>query len=206
MVAGELLLRLVGSDGRVVLPGPYLEAAEHCRLAVQVDTWVLDRAARMAASGRRLHVNLSRRTVVENGFAARIEGAIARHGVDPSLLTFEIAETAPVLERSFAGSVPQRIARLGSGLALDSFGTGYGALTHLLHVPVMMLKIDREFVIEVAGDPRSRAIVEAIVDIARRLGQTTVAEGVEGAAALAVLRECGVDLAQGFHFGHLSPA
>jgi EAL domain-containing protein (putative c-di-GMP-specific phosphodiesterase class I) len=203
-VAEELLLRVIRRNGRVEAPGPYIQAAEHSRLAIQVDGWVLDRAARLAATGRRLHMNLSGRTAAEGSFADEIEAAFERHGASPSLLTFEITETAPVGREP--GAVAQRIAGLGCGLALDDFGRGYGTLTYLHRLPVTMLKIDREFVADVVANRRSRAIVDAVVCIANRTGQTTVAEGVEDAATLAVLRDCGVDLAQGFHFGRPEPA
>ena len=199
--AEELLLRVVRRNGKCELPGPYVQAAERSRLAIQLDTWVLDRAARLAAGGRRLHINLSGRTVAEGSFADRIESALKRHRAKPALLTFEITETAPALDLPDPGAVAERIDKLGSGLALDDFGTGYGALTYLHRLPVTMLKIDREFVSDAATNPRSRAIVEAVVCIAQHVGQTTVAEGVEDEATLAVMRECGVDLAQGFLFG-----
>ena len=205
-VAEELLLRVVRRNGRIELPGLYIEAAEHSRLAIQIDTWVLDRAARLAACGRRLHINLSGRTVSDGSFADRIESALERRGAKPSLLTFEITETAPVLERTNPGAVAKRIESLGCGLALDDFGTGYGTLTYLHRLPITMLKIDRDFVTDVVVNERSRAMVEAVVCIAKRVGQTTVAEGVEDGATLAVLRDCGVDLAQGFHFGRPEPA
>jgi EAL domain-containing protein (putative c-di-GMP-specific phosphodiesterase class I) len=167
---------------------------------------VLERAARLAATGRRLHMNLSGRTVAEGSFAEEIEAALERHGAAPSLMAFEITETAPVLGRPQPGAVAQRIAGLGCGLALDDFGKGYGTLTYLHRMPVTMLKIDREFVTDIAANRRSRAILEAVVCIANRVGQTTVAEGVEDAATLAIVRDCGVDFTQGFHLGRPAPA
>jgi EAL domain-containing protein (putative c-di-GMP-specific phosphodiesterase class I) len=204
-VAEELLLRFVRSDGGIDAPGPYIEAAERYRLAVDLDDWVLARAAELAASGRRVHVNLSGRTVVDCSFAARIETTVAEHGIDGSVLTFEITETAPALDLAAAREVTDRIVALGAGLALDDFGTGYASLSYLRHLPVTMLKIDREFVADAAIDARSRALVESIVHMARRLGKTTLAEGVEDEATLVALREIGVDLAQGFHIARPAP-
>ena len=201
-VAEELLLRVVRRNGCVEAPGPYIKAAEQSRLAIEVDTWVLDRAARIAAAeGRNLQMNLSARTVSEGSFADRIEDAINRHGVDPRRLTFEITETAQPIELRAPSVVAERIASLGCGLALDDFGMGYGTLTYLHRLPVTMVKIDREFVSDATTNPRSRAIVDAVVCIASRVGQKTVAEGVEDDATLVVMRECGVDLVQGFHLG-----
>src|SRR4051812_9479430 len=204
-VAEELLLRFVRRDGSIDLPGPYVEAAECYRLAVELDEWVLNRAAELAATGRRLHVNLSGRTLAECSFADRVEAAMARHGVDASLLTFEITETAPALDLPSAYEVAERITGLGAGLALDDFGTGYGSLSYLRRLPVTMVKIDREFVADIAVDDRSRALVESIVHLARRLRKQTVAEGVEDEATVVALRECGVDFAQGFHIARPMP-
>jgi EAL domain-containing protein (putative c-di-GMP-specific phosphodiesterase class I) len=206
VAAEELLLRIVRRNGQVEAPGPYIQAAEQSRLAIEIDGWVLDRAARLAArEGRRLHVNLSGRTVAEGSFGDRIEETLERHGAKPAQLTFEITETAPVLDGTNPGVVARRIAALGSGLALDDFGKGYGTLTYLHRMPVTMLKIDREFVAQAASSARARAIVEAVVCIANRVGQITVAEGVEDAATLSVVRSCGVDLAQGFYSGRPAP-
>jgi EAL domain-containing protein (putative c-di-GMP-specific phosphodiesterase class I) len=197
----ELLLRLVRPNGRHDLPGPYLKAAEQYRLAIGIDAWVVNRAAQLAAPGRKLHVNLSGRTIAETSFANHIEESLERHGTDPALLTFEITETAPALVPTDAVAFAERVASLGSHLALDDFGTGYGTLTYLHRLPVSMIKIDRAFVTGLAHDERSRQIVESIVDIATRLGHVTVAEGVEDQATLAALSDCGVDRAQGYLIG-----
>ena len=203
-VAEELLLRIARPDGCVDLPGPYIQAAERYELITEVDGWVLDRAAQLATSGRRLHLNLSGRTLADGEFAGRLEATLARHKADPSLLTFEITETVQPLDRPTEG-VAERIAELGAQLAIDDFGTGFGSLSYLHRLPVRMIKIDRAFVADVAIDERARALVESIVCMAQHLGHTTVAEGVADDESLAVLRDCGVDLAQGFHIGPLEP-
>jgi EAL domain-containing protein (putative c-di-GMP-specific phosphodiesterase class I) len=201
----ELLLRLVRPDATIALPTPYLLAAErYPRLMAEVDAWVVERAAALAATGRRLQVNLSGATLAEGSFARCIDAAFARHGTDPSLLTFEITETAAVLDGTRSRECAEQIAALGSHLALDDFGTGYAAFSYLHRLSVSMLKIDREFVSGIAHDVRARRLVLAIVDLAARLGLTTVAEGVEDAETLALLRESGVDRAQGFHLGRPS--
>jgi len=198
-VAEELLLRFARRDGRLELPGPFIRAAEAYPLAVDLDAWVLERAVRLAAMGRVVHVNLSARAVADCSFADRVEAALHEAGANPSHITFEITETAPLLNLADARITAGRITDLGAGLALDDYGTGYGSLSYLRHLPVSMLKIDREFVAHITTCERSRAIVASIVDLASRLGLTTVAEGVEDASTLASLRTCGVDLAQGFH-------
>jgi EAL domain-containing protein (putative c-di-GMP-specific phosphodiesterase class I) len=103
--------------------------------------------------------------------------------------------------RAFA----ERVRRLGCRLALDDFGTGFGSFIYLKHLPVSELKIDMEFVRHVSHSPADRRLVESIVMIARALGVRTVAEGVEDEATLTLLREYGVDFAQGCHLGAPAP-
>jgi EAL domain-containing protein (putative c-di-GMP-specific phosphodiesterase class I) len=204
-VAHELLLRFCQRGGKLDLPEPYVRAAECYRLAIDLDAWVLERAARLAATGRRVHVNLSGRTLVDEDFADRIETTLARHRADPALFVFEIPETARGLDLPHGCLVAERIKDLGAGLAVDDFGTGYGSLDHLLRMPVTMLKIDRRLVAQVIHDIRARVLLGSIVTMTRRLGLTAVAQGVEDATTLATLRECGVQLAQGFHVGAPEP-
>ena len=200
-MAEELLLRIKQPNGRLDLPGPYIHAAERYSLATEIDAWVLNEAARLAASGRNLHLNLSGQTLADSHFADEIEAALERHGTDPRHLTFEITETAPAAVDTGRCVVVDRIARLGAGLALDDFGTGYGSFDYLRRLPVTMLKIDREFVAEIETDERCLAVVDSIVLVAERLKLSLVAEGVETEDAAALLRERGVSLAQGFHLG-----
>ena len=94
---------------------------------------------------------------------------------------------------------------IGCHFALDDFGTGYAALTYLKHLPIRYLKIDVDFVRDLVENRRSRAVVSGVIALAAGFGQRTIAEGVENAATLALLRELGVDLAQGFHIGRPAP-
>jgi EAL domain-containing protein (putative c-di-GMP-specific phosphodiesterase class I) len=200
-IAEELLLRIVDRDGCVDLPGPFIQAAERYPLITEIDAWVLDRAACLASAGRPLHVNLSGRTFADPLFADLLEATLERRRADASLLTFEVTETATPVEQPSADVVAERIVKLGGRIAIDDFGTGYGSLSYLYRLPVSMIKIDRTFVRDIATNEYARAFVESIVRMAERLGLTTVAEGVTDDDALSALRECGADLAQGFHLG-----
>jgi EAL domain-containing protein (putative c-di-GMP-specific phosphodiesterase class I) len=125
--------------------------------------------------------------------------------VDPSLLTFEITETAIISDEAAARAFVSGMRDLGHRIALDDFGAGYGGFTYLKHLPVDFLKIDREFVQDLPDNERSRHVVEAVVNLARGFDLVTVAEGVEDEAALQLLRELGVDMAQGYHLGRPGP-
>jgi len=114
---------------------------------------------------------------------------------------FEITETTAARDLGKARELADRLTGLGCGFALDDFGTGYGSFTYLKHLPVSYLKIDMEFVRDLADDPADRQVVRAIVDVARNFDVRTIAEGVEAEETLELLRELGVDYAQGYHLG-----
>ncbi len=200
-VMDELLLRIRSADGAVSGPCGFLAAAERYSTITSLDSWVLEQAAQIAARGRPVSVNVSARSVGRSSFLEVVESTLKRNGVEPSLITFEITETAVVSDIVRASRFAERLDAIGSHFALDDFGTGYAALTYLKHLPIRYLKIDRDFVRDLAENPRSRAVVSAIVTLAAGFGQLTIAEGVEKAATLGALRELGVDMAQGFHLG-----
>jgi len=201
----ELLLRMRSLDGTVVGPSEFLEAAERHGTITAIDAWVFEHAAQIAATGRAVTVNVSARTVGRPSFVETVEHTLKRNGVEPSLITFEITETAVVADIVRATRFAERLAAIGCHFALDDFGTGYAALTYLKHLPIRYLKIDIDFVRDILENGRSRAVVSGIVALAGGFGLRTIAEGVENAAALVLLRELGVDMAQGFHIGTPAP-
>jgi EAL domain-containing protein (putative c-di-GMP-specific phosphodiesterase class I) len=204
-VLEELLLRMRCRDETVVGPSAFLEAAERHGMVTAVDEWVFDQAAQVAASGRAVTVNVSAQTVGRSSFVESAERALERHNVAPSLITFEITETAVVADIIGATRFADRLEAIGCQFALDDFGTGYAALTYLKHLPIRYLKIDVDFVRDLARNERSRAVVSGVVALAAGFGQLTVAEGVEDEATLELLRGLGVDFAQGFHIGMPAP-
>ncbi len=131
--------------------------------------------------------------------------ALAETGADPALLVVELTETA-LLERSPAAArLIHGIHEAGCRLAIDDFGTGHGGFTYLKRLPFDYLKIDAEFVQDLLENTASQEVVSAVVSLARGFGQKTVAEGVEDEGTLAMLRDLGVDLAQGFAIGRPAP-
>jgi EAL domain-containing protein (putative c-di-GMP-specific phosphodiesterase class I) len=197
----ELLLRLRSTDGAISGPAAFLAAAERHGSVTAVDEWVFEQAASIAASGRAVTVNVSAQTVVRSSFVEAAERALQRSGAAPSLITFEITETAVISDIVGATRFADRLQAMGCRFALDDFGTGYAALTYLKHLPLSYLKIDVDFVRDLVENRRSQAVVSGVVALARGFGMQTIAEGVESAETLVVLRELGVDLAQGFFIG-----
>jgi PAS domain S-box-containing protein len=204
----ELLLRMIAPGGEVIAPGAFLPVAEQHGLIREIDRRVFEMAIAYAAAGHPVAVNVSAGSISEPGLFRYVQERLADHGVEPHLITFEITETALVHDEGVAQVFIESVRRLGCAVALDDFGTGYGSFRYLKHLPVNMLKIDQEFVGDLEGDTSAvnRHVVEATVTLARGMGQKTVAEGVETESALAIIRELGVDFAQGYLFARPGPA
>jgi EAL domain-containing protein (putative c-di-GMP-specific phosphodiesterase class I) len=205
VVQRELLLRVREPDGNVVGPGAYLPVAEQCGLIGDIDRWVIRRGAELAATGRPVQVNVSARSISDRTVLSHIESCIEQTGADPTLLVFEITETALIRDEAAARAFAERLHSLGCKLALDDFGTGYGGFTFLKRLPIDYLKIDVEFVSDLASNTASRHVVEAVVALAQAFSLQTVGEGVEDAETLTLLRELGVDYAQGYHIARPGP-
>jgi PAS domain S-box-containing protein len=204
-VQREMLIRMRERDGTLVSPSAFLPAAERYGLIGEIDTWVIGQAASMAAGGMPVEINLSGLSVGDPAILAAIERALKESGADPKLLVFEVTETAIVRDLDVGREFAERLAELGCGFSLDDFGTGFGGLTYLKHLPADSVKIDIEFVRDLASSEADQRLVRAIVDLAHGFGQTTVAEGVEDEQTLQRLRELGVDRAQGYFLGRPGP-
>jgi EAL domain-containing protein (putative c-di-GMP-specific phosphodiesterase class I) len=205
VVQRELLLRLREADGEIVSPARYLPIAEQYGLIADIDSWVIGRAIEIAAEVGPVQLNLSARSIGNPAIVERIEQCLSATGADPASLVLEITETALIADEAAAIAFVHRVHAIGCKLALDDFGTGYGGFTYLKHLPVDLLKIDVDFVRDLATNTASRHVVEAVVTLARAFGLQTVAEGIEDAAALEVVRELGVDFAQGYYIAKPAP-
>jgi EAL domain-containing protein (putative c-di-GMP-specific phosphodiesterase class I) len=170
-------------------------------LIAEVDRWVVAEAAQMAAQGHAVNVNLSAHSLGDATLARLFRALLEQAGADPSLLTFEITETALTEHLALARRFTAEMAALGCKFALDDFGTGYGAFTYLKTLPIKYLKIDIEFVRDLLENEASQHLVAATVQLAKGFGQMTVAEGVEDRATLDRLRELEVDYGQGYFLG-----
>jgi PAS domain S-box-containing protein len=205
VVQRELLLRMREPDGEMVAPARYLPIAERYGLIADIDSWVIGRATEIAAEVGPVQLNLSARSIGDAAIVERIEQCLDATGADPASLVFEITETALIADEAAAMAFVDRVHEIGCKLALDDFGTGYGGFTYLKRLPVDLLKIDVDFVRDLATNAASRHVVEAVVTLARAFGLQTVAEGVEDAAALQVVGELGVDFAQGYYIARPAP-
>jgi diguanylate cyclase (GGDEF)-like protein/PAS domain S-box-containing protein len=208
----ELLLRLPAGEGcEPLAPNSFLYVAERFGIILAIDSWVVRKAITLISeherSGRglRLHVNLSGKSIGDPKLAAFIENALAEGGIDPSRLVFELTETAAIANLQAARDFADRMHRCGCQLALDNFGAGLASFYYLKNFPFDYLKIDGEFIRRLNVNPIDQLVVKAIVCIAQGVGKKTVAEFVADADAVSLLRDSGVDYAQGYHIGLPKP-
>ncbi|PPK62771.1 diguanylate cyclase (GGDEF)-like protein [Actinokineospora auranticolor] len=209
VIGHELLLRL--EDGREprLGPGEFLLAAERSDLVFEIDRWVADKAIETLVEhpypGLRFNVNVSGRTLEDEDFGGFVLDRLTAAGVAPGRLGFEITETAAVTNLDAARSLAQQLRASGCRITLDDFGSGFGSFVHLKQLPITGLKIDGEFIHGIDYGSRDTVLVQGIVDIARGLGLSVVAEWVERATQVEALSRLGVRVAQGFHLGEPEP-
>ncbi|MFL6099200.1 MAG: putative bifunctional diguanylate cyclase/phosphodiesterase [Actinomycetales bacterium] len=209
IVAAEALVRWRHPRLGVLTPDAFIPLAESTGLIHPLTDVVLRKALRQAKdwldAGRDLTVavNMSARTV-DAGLPDKIAAALAESGLPARNLVLEITESAVMDDPDRAVPTLRRVADLGVELSLDDFGTGYSSLSYLQRLPVQEVKIDRSFVFGLVGPTSSytsAGLIRSIITIGEHLGLRVVAEGVENAGVLEVLRSLGCDLAQGYHIG-----
>ncbi|MBL7258454.1 putative bifunctional diguanylate cyclase/phosphodiesterase [Paractinoplanes lichenicola] len=206
----EALVRWRHPRHGLLLPGAFLPGAERSEVINPLTTWVLadavGQAARWHHAGRPIPVavNLPAPVLVHDGIVDEIGGLLARHGLPGCSLIVEITESAVLTRPEQSAQRLRGLRDLGVRVAVDDFGSGYTSLALLTQLPLDELKLDRAFVHRI-HDERDRAIVEAVASMARGLGLTLVAEGVEDQATADILAGAGFDLLQGYHFGRPMP-
>ena len=206
----EALLRWHDPEHGLVMPAGFIPLAEESGLGHAVGHWVLEAACKQARAwrDRRLGnivvcVNLSASQLRDTSMVTDLKKLLARHGCEPGWLQFEITETSMVRDVEGASLVLAKLRKLGVRIAIDDFGTGFSSLSHLRHLPVDVLKVDKAFVADIDSARRGEsgggaAIVSAVIGLARGLGLDVVAEGVEKKSQLAFLAKEGCGACQGY--------
>jgi len=205
VVMHELLLRMLDRDGAIIAPGRFLPAAEQFGMIEDIDRWVLQQAVGLAARGLKVHFNISGKSLGSRELIHDLVRGLRETGADPSLLVCEITETALANDEAVAQAFVDELSQLGCEIALDDFGIGYGGFAYLKRLPITVVKIDIQFVLDLVQSSQNQHVVKAIVNLAQGFGRQTVAEGVEDLATLELLERYGVDYAQGFSIGRPAP-
>jgi len=214
LTGAEALVRWRQPDGSLTSPAEFMSLAEETGLILPLGRWVLETACRQAqlwhelAPDRplRLAVNLSARQVQQPGFIDEVTDVLRRTALEPATLLLEITETVLMHETTASMEKLAALKQLGVSLAIDDFGTGYSSLSYLRQFPVDVLKMARPFVEGVVSNREDSSFASAIVALGHSLRLKVVAEGIETAEQLAMLRGLGCDFGQGFYFARAMPA
>lgn len=205
----ELLLRLNDGQQPHLGPAEFLAEAERCDLVLDIDRWVLATAIDTLVAHPdpelRFNVNISGRTLDDHDFAGFVLDRLATAGVAPGRLGLEITETAAVTNLDAARALAHQLRAFGCRITLDDFGSGFGSFIHLKHLPITGIKIDGEFIRGIDERSTDAVLVSGIIDIARGLGLSAVAEWVERPTQVDTLTRLGVRVGQGFHLGRPQP-
>ncbi len=201
----EVLIRLLDDEGKIVAPMAFIPAAERYGLMPSIDRWVISKALKMHAGfakhyklPARFSINLSGASMADASLVDYVRQQLKTHRVAPELVCFEITETAAVGNFDIAVQLMHGLRELGCRFALDDFGAGMSSFTYLKRLPVDYVKIDGAFVKDMSKDAVDFAMVEAIHNIAHRMGLRTVAEFVQNDTTIDMLRRLGVDYVQGY--------
>lgn len=199
----EVLIRMRGDDGELFYPNSFLPTAERFGMMMRIDLWVIENALRsVVATGSpkgkiRLSINLSGHSLDDDDAQTRIISLLQKYNVSPSSIVFEITETSAIANLDQANRFIRDLCAIGCRFSLDDFGSGFCSFSQLKNLPTNMVKIDGQFVKNMARGSTDRAIVTAMNDVAHSLGRYTVAEYVESPEVVRLLKICGVDKVQG---------
>jgi diguanylate cyclase (GGDEF)-like protein len=203
----ELLLRMTSDSGELLPAASFIEVAERSGMVQELDRWVVARALELLAERERagepvsLHVNLSGASLTDISVLEFIERRLDEGDADPGRCTFEITKTARVEDYETAAGFAERLTEFGCEVAIDDYGAGFSPFHYLKEIPFDVIKIDGAFIRDMPRNDADQLIVKAIVEIARGLGKRTIAEFVQDDETTQMLREYGVDMAQGYHLG-----
>ncbi|MFV5214255.1 putative bifunctional diguanylate cyclase/phosphodiesterase [Azonexus caeni] len=212
IIGAEALVRWQHPQRGLIPPDEFIPLAEESGLIIDIGEQVLRQVCRDLGRWRdsglqagRISINLSARQFRRDGLAASIHRSLTESGIGGRQLAFEVTESVVMHDLEHTAQVLTEIRELGASISLDDFGTGYSSLAYLRRLPIDILKIDRSFVRDLHLEPDAAAIAHAVIAMAHKLGLGVVAEGVECAAQLALLREFDCEEGQGFLFSRPLP-
>lgn len=207
----EALARMRREDGKILFPNEFIDAAERFGLIGGIDRIVTEKTmklqAEMGRQGRYISyaMNLSGKNLGDEKLLSFLQSRIEETGADPNYLVFEITETAAVQDLDRAIKFIKSLKSMGCHFSLDDFGVGFTSFVYLREMGVDYLKIDGSFVKKLSESANDRLFVKAITDVAKGIGIATIAEFVENEKIVDILKELGVDYAQGYYIGKPGP-
>ncbi|MEA5422366.1 EAL domain-containing protein [Synechococcus sp. CCY9202] len=210
--SAEALIRWTSPQHGTVPPCDFIPLAEHSGFIVELGDWILETACQqihhwLQAGGQpiQIAVNVTAHQLLEPQFVAKLLGIVERAGIPPALLKLELTESVLVENTMATAHCFQELQKQGIQIAIDDFGTGYASLSYLQHFSFDTLKVDQSFVRGIHTNPKAQVIVHSVLDMAEKMGFTTVAEGVEFPEELQWLRNAGCQVIQGYLIGKPLP-
>jgi diguanylate cyclase (GGDEF)-like protein len=201
----ELLIRMIDEKQEIIPPGAFLPAAERYHIVTKLDLWVIERVFTLLAKNpvfvkgvSFIAINLSGQSIADSRVLKLIKRQLELTGIEANKICFEITETAAISNIALAKQLISTLKQLGCRFALDDFGSGRSSFGYLKSLPVDYLKIDGMFVKDIVDDPIDHAMVKSINEIGQIMGMQTIAEFVENDEIKGMLRDIGVNYAQGF--------
>ena len=207
----EILLRLKNSEGEYVPPMSFIPAAERYEIMPDIDKWVITNSVKFINNNKKriqnhvFTINLSGQSLGKRDFGSFVINTLKEYTVDPSLICFEITETAAISNLSNAITFMKSLKAIGCSFALDDFGSGLSSFNYLKNMPVDFIKIDGHFILDICDDKTDLAFVEAINRIGHIMGIKTIAEFVENKETMDKLSSIGVNFAQGYYIDKPKP-
>ncbi|MGF1720857.1 EAL domain-containing protein [Vibrio kyushuensis] len=201
----EILIRLRTDQGEIISPGVFIPPAERYDLMPSIDRWVLKEAFSQMLPHRNYSINLSGQTLSDSSLIYYIDTLLTHYPVDPEQVCFEITETAAIQDINRSVKLINELKTKGFRFSLDDFGSGLSSFLYLKKLPVNYLKIDGDFVKDIATDPVSYAMVKSINEVGHTMGLKTIAEFVENEEILTKLAQIGIDYVQGYHIHKPQP-
>lgn len=203
----EALLRMRSEEGEVYTPGDFIEVAERMGLIHQIDLWVVEHVLDYLEnlppehSDVSIGLNLSAYAFQDRMLLPLVQRKLEMSWINASRLVFEVTETAAIMNFNETRDMVSRLRALGCRFALDDFGSGFSSFSYVKHYPADLLKIDGSFIINIVDDNTDLLLVRSMVEVAHALGKKVIAECVENAETMNVLRDLGVDYIQGNYLG-----
>jgi len=206
----EVLIRMVSNEGKIIPPMAFIPAAERYDLMKSIDRWVVSNTLKQFKSVSKekidiIAINLSAQSLSDHDFLSFINDEIEKNNINPNQLCFEITETAAIVNLARAMDFISSLKNIGCKFALDDFGSGLSSFAYLKNLPVDYLKIDGGFIRDIVDDPIDHAFVESINQIGHVMGIQTIAEFVENDHILELLKQIGIDYAQGYGMSYPIP-
>ncbi len=207
IIGAEALIRWIHPEKGLISPMAFIPFAEKTGQIINIDNWVLKQVCNQkrqwidkGCSPIKLSVNFSASTLMQESLAEKIQVLLEKHAIPQVGLEVEITETSIMVDIERTIKVLKEIKDLGLSIALDDFGSGYSSLTYVRHLPVDILKIDRNFISEIPGDSRNSFITKTIIDLGHFIGFKVLAEGIETEEQVIFLKENNCDYGQGFNY------